>query len=129
MVQQQVVRMAVVHQFAKIARQRLKARIGRFDEDLGLVAGRAQHPLNAEHLVADRVTVPQRRQHLVDANHARFRSWSEAFGNRASTSSAGARSSRRRSLLPGSGSMLSRAGVAASCASMSRYFRSITRQS
>src|SRR6185436_5277886 len=106
MVQQQVVGMAVVHQLAKVARQRLEARVGGFDEDLGFVAGAAQHPLNAEHLMADRVAVAERREHLVDANHARIRSWAEAFGSRSSTSWAGARSSRRRSLLPGSGSML-----------------------
>ena len=104
-VKQQIVRMAVVNQFAIVARQWFEARVGRFDKDLGLVAGCAQNPLNAEHLVADRVAVPERCEHLVDANHARLRSWSEAFGSRSSTSSAGARSLRRRSPLPGSGSI------------------------
>src|SRR5260221_7708555 len=124
MVKQQVVSIAVVHELAIIARSRFEARVGGFDKDLGLVAGGAQDTLDAEHFVADRIAVSERGEHLVDTDHARFRSWSEAPGNRSSTSSAGARSSRRRSLLPGSGSIMCRAGVALSCASMSRYFRS-----
>ena len=67
MVQQQVVGMARVDELAVIARQRLEPAVGRLDENLGLVAGAAKHPLNPEHLVADRVAVAERGQHLVDA--------------------------------------------------------------
>ena len=74
MVEQQIVRMAVIHQLAKVAGQRLEAGVGGFDEDLGVVASRAQDPLNAEHLMADRIAVAERREHLMDADHARIRS-------------------------------------------------------
>ena len=74
MVEQEVPGIAEVHQLTVVARQRLEARIGRLDEDLRFVAGRAQHTLDAEHLVADRVAVPERREHLVNAHYARLRS-------------------------------------------------------
>ena len=73
MMEQQVVRVADVDELAVVARQRLEPAVGGLDEDLRLVAGRAQHALDAEHLVADRVAVAERREHLVDADHARFR--------------------------------------------------------
>ena len=66
MMEQQVVGMAGVDQLAVVARQRLEPRVGGLDEDLRLVAGAAQHALDAEHLVADRVAVAERREHLVD---------------------------------------------------------------
>ena len=66
MVQQQVVGMAGVDELAVVARQRLEPRIGGLDEDVRLVAGRAQHALDAEHFVADGVAVAERREHLMD---------------------------------------------------------------
>ena len=56
-----------------VARQGLEARIGGLHEDLGLVACGPQYALDAEHLVADRVAIPQRGEHLVDSNHAHLR--------------------------------------------------------
>ena len=69
--EQQVVGMADVDELAVVARQRLEPVVGGFDEDLRLVAGRAQHALDAEHLVADRVAVAERREHLVNAGSTR----------------------------------------------------------
>ena len=71
MVQQQVVRMADVDELAVVARHRFEPAIGRLDEDLRLVSGRTQHALDAEHLVADRVAVPERREDLMDPDHER----------------------------------------------------------
>ena len=70
--QQQVLAIADVDELAIVARQRLEPMIRGLDEDLRLVSGRAKHALDAEHLVADRVAVAQRREHLVDL-HARLR--------------------------------------------------------
>ena len=61
--------MARAEQIAIVERQILEPRVGGLDEDLRLVAGRAQHALDAEHLVADRVAVAERRQHLMDRGH------------------------------------------------------------
>jgi hypothetical protein len=68
--QQQVVGMARIDQLAVVAGQRFEAAIRRFDEDIGLVSGLSQHPLNAEYFVADRVAITERRQNLVHG-----RSW------------------------------------------------------
>ena len=65
-------RVAEVDQLAIVARQRLEPVVGRLDENLRLVAGRAQHPLNPEHFVADGVAVTERREDLVDPDHAAF---------------------------------------------------------
>ena len=46
--------------------ERLEALVGGLDENLRLVAGTPQHPLDAQHFVADGVTVTQRRQHLMN---------------------------------------------------------------
>src|SRR6185436_10909856 len=73
MVQQQVVGTARVDELTIIARQRLEAVVGRLDENLGLVSGAAEHPLNPQHLVADRVAIAERGQYLVDADHERLR--------------------------------------------------------
>jgi hypothetical protein len=71
--EQQVVRMAEVDELAKVARQRFEPRISGLHENLGVVAGGSQYPLDAEHLVADRVAIPQRGEHLVNSNHAHLR--------------------------------------------------------
>ena len=112
-VEQQVVGMARVDELAVVARQRLEAMVGRLDEDVRLVSRRAQHPLDAEHLVADGVAVAERGEHLVDARHARLplsrapspRPSAGPVGSAASTSTAGGHPSRRRSRQPGSGSI------------------------
>ena len=65
MVDQQVVGMTGLGQVAVVERQVLETAIGGLDEDLRDVAGGLQHPLDAQHLVADRVAVPQRREYLV----------------------------------------------------------------
>ena len=82
MVQQQVVGPAAVNQLAVVPRQRFEPVVGGLDEDFRFVAGAPQHSLNAEHLVSNRVAIPERRQHLMDADHARFR----PFGSPATTS-------------------------------------------
>src|SRR5262245_26407206 len=108
--------------------------VGGFDEDVRLVAGAAQHALDAEHLVADRVAVAERRQHLMDLHQARLRaSWRGApltpragpLGRLASTSRAGGTFSRRRSARPGSSTVAVGACVWRRRSSMSRYFRSM----
>ena len=45
----------------------LEPRVGGFDENLGIVARRPEHPLDAEDLVSDRIAVAERGQDLVDA--------------------------------------------------------------
>ncbi len=69
MVDQQVVGMAGVGQVAVVDGEVLQPRVSRLDEDLGLVARAAQHALDAEHFVADRVAVAERREHLVHLRH------------------------------------------------------------
>ena len=126
-VQQQVVAAAEVDQLAVVARLRLEPVIRRLDENLRLVAGGAEHALDAEHLVADGVAIAQRGEHLVDPDHPCLPAG--PFGSLAMTSSAAGRSWRRRSNQPGSGSVVA-AGVSCfSRANISRYFRSITGQS
>ena len=66
MMEQQVVGMAEIDQLAIVARQRLEPVVRGLDEDLRLVAGAPQHALDAEHFVADRVAVAERREDLVD---------------------------------------------------------------
>ena len=125
--QQQVVRMAEVDQLAVVAGLRLEPVIGRLDEDLRLVSGGAQHALDAQHFVADRVAVPQRGEHLVDPDHPRLPTG--PFGSFARTSWAAGRSWRRRSNQPGSGSAAGGAPSFFRRSNISRYFRSITGQS
>ena len=60
-----------VFQLAIVARQRLELRVRGLDEDVGRMAGRQQRALDAQHLVADRVAVAQRREDLVDLCHRR----------------------------------------------------------
>ena len=90
MVQQQVVAMAEVHQLAIVARLGFEPVIRRLDEDLRLVTRAAQHPLDAEHLVADGVAVAQRGEHLVNPDHPRLPAG--PFGSFARTSCAAGRS-------------------------------------
>src|SRR5207248_1262756 len=98
--------MAEVHELTIIARERLQAMIGCFDEDLGLVSGGPEDALNAEDLMTDRVAVAERGEDLVNASHGHFQTG--PFGSLPTTPSAGGRSCRRRSNHPGS-----RSGVAA----------------
>ena len=126
-VEQQVVAMAEIHELAIVVRLRLEAMVGGFDEDLGLVSGTAEHALNAQHFVADRVAVPERREHLVDADQ--FCLPAGPVGSFAITSSAGGRSCRRRSNHPGSGSAAAAGDSFFKRSNMSRYLRSMTGQS
>ena len=71
MVDQDVVGMAGVGQIAIVLRQMLEPRIGGLDEDLRLVAGAAQHALDAQHFVADRIAVAEGREHLMDGDSHR----------------------------------------------------------
>ena len=87
--EQQVVGTARVQQIAIVVGQILEPRVGRLDEDLRIVAGRAQDALDAEHLVPDGVAVAERRQHLVDGTKAHRRT--APGGTPASTSAAAGR--------------------------------------
>ena len=66
MVNQDVVGMARIRQVAIIQRQILEPRVSGLDEDLRLVAGTAQHALDAQHFVTDRIAVAERGEHLMD---------------------------------------------------------------
>src|SRR5215831_4332975 len=123
--------MTRVDQVAIVARQVLDAIFRRFDEDIRLVTGRAEHTLNPEDFVADCIAVPKRGEDLVHANHARLRSPASAgsrlgpAGSRAMTSLADGRFLRRRSNQPGRGSIVVVSGVFFNCSNTSRYLRSI----
>ena len=116
--------MADVDELVVVARQRLETMIGRVDEDLGLVASLAQHTLDTEYFVPDGIPVAERREHLVDADHAR----SLVSGSPASTWLAGGRSRRRRASHPGSGAIVRAAAGDSfdSRSNISKYLRSIT---
>ena len=125
--------MAEVDQLAIVARQRLEPVVGGLDEDLRLVAGGAQDALDAEHLVADRVAVPERGEHLVNPDHAASlprQGPSPAIGSLARTS-CGGRQILAAAIEPAGQRIDARgAGVSFfSRSNMSRYFRSITGQS
>src|SRR5690606_2663701 len=124
-VDQQVVGMARVEQIAVVVRQILEPRVRGLDEDLGLVAGGAQHALDAQHLVPDGIAVAERGEHLVNgANRHRV---TGPEGMRARTSAAGGSVRRLRAKNPGSGSRASAVrGSRASRSNVSRYLRSIT---
>ncbi len=70
MVDEHVVGRDRADHLAVICRQVLQSAIRRLDEDLRFVARRQQGALNAEDFMADRVTVAQCREHLVDATAA-----------------------------------------------------------
>src|SRR3954464_10293167 len=65
MMEQQVVRMGGVHQLAIMARQRFQPWVRGLDEDIGLVSCGAKHPLDTEDLMANRITIAERGQHLM----------------------------------------------------------------
>ena len=69
MMQHQIVRVAEIDQFPVVAGQRLQPVVGGLDEDLRLVALRAQDALNSEGLMPDSVAVAERRQDLVNLDH------------------------------------------------------------
>src|SRR4029079_6293505 len=86
-----------------VAREFLEPWIGGLDDDLGIEAGAAQCPVDAEHFVPDRVAVPERRENLMDPRRACHLSTGPAGA--ASTISLAGRSVRlRRANHPGSGS-------------------------
>src|SRR5689334_9778714 len=140
MMDQQVVGAADVDELAVVARLRLEAVIGGLDEDLGVVAGAAQDTLNAEHFVADRVAVPERCEHLMDADHAVPAVTAAALGapppatagplgTDASVSRAGGTSSRCRSSQPGRSTPAPFGGSPRRRSNISRYLFSMTGQS
>ena len=65
-VEEQVVGTARVDQLPIVTRQRFETWIGGLDEDIGLIAGSAQHPLRAKDFVADGIAVAERRKNLVN---------------------------------------------------------------
>ena len=99
------------------------------DEDVRLVAGAAQHALDAEHLVADRIAVSERGQHLMDGAARLMTAEHGSVGMRARRDVGGGRqfapapAAREE---PGSGSIGCAAAVARQRSNMSRYLRSIT---
>src|SRR5580765_2011985 len=126
MVEQQVVRTARVDQIAVVVGQILEPRVRRLHEDLRVVAGRAQHALDAQHLVADGVAVTERGEHLVDRTDAH--GLTAPAGTRPSTSSAAGTVRALRAKKPGSGSTAGAADapLADNWLNTSRYLRSIT---
>jgi hypothetical protein len=71
-----------VDQFAVVAGQMLEPRVGGLDEDVGPVAGRPEHFLDAQDLVADGVAVAERREHLMDGRSGRGRDGGIVRGGR-----------------------------------------------
>src|SRR5580693_9314273 len=67
--EEKVVGMAEVDQIPVVSRQRFEPVIGGFNENLRLISLLSQHPLDAEHLMADRIAVAKCCQHLVDLDH------------------------------------------------------------
>src|SRR5438270_13419053 len=120
MMDQQIVGMRSVDELAVVARERLETPVCGLDENLRFVAGPAEHPLSAEHLVADCVSVAEGRQHLVSANHA---DPADPVGSAATTCSAGGRFTVRRPNQRGTASMARVAGSFFSRSHISRYFR------
>src|SRR5918996_770422 len=101
---QDVVGMARVLQLWILRRSIPEPSIGGFDENLRLVSSRSQDALDAEHLIADRVAVAQRRQHLVNRGRAARRSFREGghrsvrFPRRTAAAPAAALTARGRRL-------------------------------
>src|SRR5688572_4865266 len=99
--------MAEIDELTVVERHRFKTTVRVFHEDFGFVPGRPQYALDAEHLVSDRVAVPEGRQALMNPDHCRIPAASAAGviaaprGNLATTPRAGGRSRRRRSSQPG----------------------------
>ncbi len=127
MMEQQVVAMAEVHELAVVACLRLEPVIRGLDEDFRFVSGGTKHALDAQHLVADRVAVPQRGEDLVNPDHPRLHAG--PFGSFAMTSWAAGKSCRLRSNQPGAGSAPGAGESFFSRSNISRYFRSMTGQS
>ena len=126
---QDVRRIARLDQVAVVARLIFEPGIGRLHEDVGLEPGSAKNALDAEHFVADGVAIAEGCEHLMDLLVCQFSTGPK--GSSARTSLAGRRSLRRFANQPGSGSMPLPESAAAhplpsDCASMSRYFCSIT---
>src|SRR5678815_5973492 len=67
---QHVFRPDRAHHLAVVGGEVLEPAIGGLDEDLGLEAGVPEHAIDPEHLVANRVPVAERREHLVHASLA-----------------------------------------------------------
>ena len=129
MMNEEIVGVDLVHHVAVVDGEILEARVGGLDDDLGSKPGTAKHALNAEHLVADGVTVAERGEDLMDAGRRESRAavtehrtaprgrhdlLGRTFG-----SGAGGRTSRAAAPCGGAGSRFSRSNI-------SRYFRSIT---
>ena len=78
---QDVLRTDAVDHVPVVERERLEPRIGCLDEDLGVESRRAQHALDPEDLMADRIPVAQRGEDLMHAwrsarrSHAVMRFW------------------------------------------------------
>ena len=107
---------------AVVDRAVLEPVVGCFDEDLGFVSGASQHSLHAEDLVADRVAVAQRGEHLMDARAAAHAVLSCRASDSGITAPDGRRADdvgrrpeyrrRRRANHPGNGSSAGRGGPA-----------------
>src|SRR5689334_3624155 len=63
--------MARVDQLAIVARHPFQNPIGGLDEDLRTVPGVPEDALNSQHLMADRVTVGERGEHLMNCRRSR----------------------------------------------------------
>ena len=58
--------MAGIDELAIVARQRLEAAVGGFDEYLRIVTCQPQGMLDTQHFVTDRVAIPECCEHLMD---------------------------------------------------------------
>src|SRR5919198_5575555 len=127
MVEQEVVGAVEFEELAVIARERFEPVVCRLDENLRRVPYTAQDALDAESFVADCVAVAERRQNLVDLDHARLRASlrrslvTGPTGSFASVSFAAGTFRRRRSSQPGSRSIVRLVCSFRSRSSMSKY--------
>ena len=99
MMDQDVRRVAFLDEVAVVARAIFEPRVGGLNEDVGLEAGAAERPLDAEHFVADGIAIAERRENLMNLRLDQFNTGPD--GSSASTSAAGRNVFRRRANQPG----------------------------
>ena len=124
MMNQDVRRVAFLDQVVVVARAIFEPRVGGLHEDVGLEAGAAERPLDAEHFVADGIAIAERCENLVNFRLDQFNTGPD--GSAARTSAAGRNVFRRRANQPGCESCRATAPSCCSRASISRYFCSMT---
>src|SRR6187455_1323908 len=99
--EQQIPRTAGVEEIAIVVGQVLEPRIGGLDEDFRIVARRTEDALDAQHLVADGITIAEGRQDLVHRPEPHRRT--APAGTLSRTSAAAGSVRARLAKKPGSG--------------------------